>query len=165
MATVIFRSVQRTNIGSPARGRTFNPLFTQRCSAAKRSIGHSFVAEMWPSKVLHQFKVIPANPREREFHGAYNKLLHILFPPDSDFTVFPQYLPCDSMKSCDFLVTVDDALGDQPMPVLVIELKRPGLLGHMSSRDAADQQIRARMEYLARKPHDTFANAVDIHDV
>ena len=61
----------------------------------------------WPEKVIRQFQIIPPNPIESDFHGAYNKLLYTLFPSDTDFTVVPQYLKPASSKSSDYIVTFE----------------------------------------------------------
>ncbi|KAI6124297.1 hypothetical protein EDD17DRAFT_1486880, partial [Pisolithus thermaeus] len=83
-----------------------------------------------------------------EFHGAYNKLLHSLFPSDTPFTVIPQYFKYGSLRSCDFQVAFFEiVLGEGP--VLILELKRPSALMNVSSRQAADQQIRERLLDLA----------------
>lgn len=101
----------------------------------------------WPEKVIRQFQSIPPNPIEGDFHGAYNKLLNILFPPDSDFTVVPQYLKPASLKSADYIVTFEIILENKP--VFILELKKPADLNFISMRQAADVQIRERLGDLA----------------
>ncbi|KAI0253811.1 hypothetical protein BJV78DRAFT_1189440 [Lactifluus subvellereus] len=89
----------------------------------------------WPEKVLRQFQQVPVNPAEVEFHGPYNKLLNVLFPPDTDFTVVPQYLP-GSRESADFVIEVllDDS------PVFVLGIRAPNQLRYHSTRGDADKQ-------------------------
>ena len=101
----------------------------------------------WPEKVIRQFQTIPPNPIESDFHGAYNKLLYTLFPPDTDFTVVPQYLKPASSKSSDYIVTFEVFLENKP--VFILELKKPADLDLISSRQAADVQIRERLGDLA----------------
>ena len=48
------------------------------------------MAAVWPQHVLNRFATIPVNPRENDYYVPYNKLLNILFPADSPFTVGPQ---------------------------------------------------------------------------
>ncbi|KAI8995688.1 hypothetical protein BD414DRAFT_249661 [Trametes punicea] len=96
----------------------------------------------WPASVVRQFEKVPPNPSEADFHGPYNKLLHTLFPPDTKFTVVPQFWP-GSHESADFLVTFEVMLEDQI--VFILELKPPGDLRYISRCAAADRQIRARM--------------------
>jgi hypothetical protein len=101
----------------------------------------------WPVKVMRQFQTIPPNPGESDFCGAYNKLLNTLFPPDTDFTVVPQYLKPASSKSSDYIVTFEIFLENRP--VFILELKTPADLNYISSRQAADEQIRERLGDLA----------------
>ncbi|KAK0460138.1 uncharacterized protein EV420DRAFT_1620021 [Desarmillaria tabescens] len=93
----------------------------------------------WPEKVLRQFAVIYPNPPiENEYHGAYNKLLNTLFPPDTDFTVVPQYLELNSPKGADFIFMFEILFYNKP--VFVVELKQPTHLLYDSTRQAADDQ-------------------------
>jgi len=101
---------------------------------------------MWPNKVLLRFQGVPPIPKESDFYGPYNKLLHSLFPWDSDFTVSPQYEPDSSQDSIDFIVGFQIEFMD--WPVLILELKRPSTILHTSTRGEADDQIRERMEQL-----------------
>jgi hypothetical protein len=103
----------------------------------------------WPEKVLRQFQSIPANPSENEFHGPYNKLLYTIFPPDSDFTVAPQYLKPASAKASDYVVMFEVSL--QNKPVFILELKPPRDIEFISTRQAADEQIRERVGDLTRQ--------------
>lgn len=97
----------------------------------------------WPEKVLRQFEASPPTPIENEFHGAYNKLLNTLFPPDTDFTVVPQYLEHNSLKGADFIVMFEVIFHNKP--VFVLQLKKPSHLLYDSRRQIADEQIRQRM--------------------
>jgi hypothetical protein len=98
---------------------------------------------MWPQTVLRQFQTIPANCKESDFHGPYNKLLNYYFPPDSDFTVVPLYLQAASRDSADFIVCFEIRLENKP--VLIVELKDPAAIQHISTRGEADGQIRRRI--------------------
>jgi hypothetical protein len=100
----------------------------------------------WPEKVIRQFQTIPPNPIESDFHGAYNKLLNTLFPPDTDFTVVPQYLKPASSKS-DYIVTFEILFENKP--IFILGLEKPADLKFISSRQAADVQIRERLGDLA----------------
>ncbi|KAH9032633.1 hypothetical protein EDB84DRAFT_1490325 [Lactarius hengduanensis] len=85
--------------------------------------------------ILSQFRVQIAlkNPSRAEFHGPYNKIIYSLFPADTDFTIFPHFLP---------EVQIDDR------PVFLLELKRPGDLQCSLKCREADQQIQERMKVL-----------------
>ena len=102
---------------------------------------------MWPAKVLRQFNLVPQNPQESDFHGAYNKLLNFYFPPDSDFSVFPQYHRLGSKESIDYVVLFEIFLANRP--VFVLELKAPSSIEFISTRAEADEQIRTRLGDLA----------------
>ncbi len=99
----------------------------------------------WPEKVIRQFQTIPPNPIESDFHGAYNKLLCTLFPPDTDFTVVPQYLKPASPKSSDYIRVFTFEIFLENKPVFILELNNPADLDFISSRQAADVQIRERL--------------------
>jgi hypothetical protein len=73
--------------------------------------------------------------------------LYTLFPPDTDFTVVPQYLKPASLKSSDYIVTFEIFLENKP--VFILQLKKPADLDLISSRQAADVQIRERLRDLA----------------
>ena len=103
----------------------------------------------WPDKVLRQFQAVPTNPSESDFHGPYNKLLYTLFPSDTDFTVVPQYLQHASSKASDYIVTFEVFLSNRP--VFILNLKPPTHLTFISTRQAADQQVRERLSDLASK--------------
>lgn len=92
--------------------------------------------------------MIPINPSESDFRGPYNKLLSISFPPDSQYTVVPHFMP-DSCESAEFLVLYEVLLEDSP--VFILELKPPGDLRYYGSkRQDADLQIRRRIMNLRR---------------
>ena len=98
---------------------------------------------MWPARVLHQFELVPQNPQESDFYGAYNKLLNFYFPPDSAFAVFPQYRKSRSKESINHVVPFEIFLENKP--VFVLELKAPSAIELISTRAEADDQIRTRL--------------------
>jgi hypothetical protein len=78
----------------------------------------------WPEEVLRQLQQIPVNPTEAEFHGPYNKLLNVLFPLDTDFTVVPQYLSSSrEFESADFVFMYEILYNNRP--VFVLEIMAP----------------------------------------
>jgi len=101
------------------------------------------------SQVLRQFTLVPPNPAEKEFHGPYNKLLNILFPADTDFTVCPRYQETDSSRTTDILVTYEVLFRNRP--VFILELKAPAELVYISTRQKADDQMRKRVADLRGK--------------
>ncbi|KAH8991298.1 hypothetical protein EDB92DRAFT_690748 [Lactarius akahatsu] len=102
----------------------------------------------WPPKVTKRFSTVPANARENDFYGPYNKLLYTLFPPDSDYTVAPQsHAVLTSHDSVDFVIEFEVLLEDKP--VFFLEIKEPRKLAFESAREGADNQMRKRMRDLA----------------
>jgi hypothetical protein len=102
---------------------------------------------MWPDQIHDRFTRIPPNPQEADFHGPYNKLLNYVFPPDSNYTVVPQYKKIASRESMDYVVCYYEVIwGDNP--VFVLELKSPAALATISGREEADDQMRRRLADL-----------------
>ena len=92
--------------------------------------------------------MVPKNPSRAEFHGPYNKLLYTLFPPDTDYTVFPRCVP-GLHDSAPLRFWYEVLFGDNK-PVFLLELKRPGDLRYSFKRHEADRQIQQRMKELRR---------------
>ena len=111
---------------------------------------------MWPQKVIDRFNAVPPNPRENDFYAPYNKLLNVVFPVDSDFTVAPQSYPIPiSRDSIDFVIEYMVLLDN--MPVFILEVKEPSRIELLSARQEADMQIRRRLRDLRfRCRLDTF---------
>ncbi|TFK57236.1 hypothetical protein OE88DRAFT_1650873 [Heliocybe sulcata] len=99
----------------------------------------------WPPQIIRQFEKVPPNPSEREYYGPYNKLLCTVFPPDTDFTVVPQYMPIldDLNSAANCLAMFEVQFADKP--VFAVELKPSGHLRCPSARKVADQQVRCRI--------------------
>jgi hypothetical protein len=103
---------------------------------------------MWPNKIIRQFRTIPSNPSESDYHGPYNKLLYTLFPVDSDFVVMPQYMP-DSRSGADYIIMFKVLLENKP--VLILELKALSHYNILSRCQDADEQVRRCMGDLVGK--------------
>lgn len=105
---------------------------------------------------MQQFRIIPANALESDFHGVYSKLLHFLFPPDSDYSILSLYLKHGPSKR---VMTFEVSFNS--CPVLILELKDPGDLHSDSARRLADLQIRQRIVDQRGKcqPSLTFMNS------
>jgi hypothetical protein len=97
----------------------------------------------WPEQVLRCFQQILVNPTEDELWGPYNKLLNVLFPPDSEYTVIPQFLSTPRESSTDFVVIYEVWFNE--IPVFLLEIKAPIQLRYNSTRTEADTQIRTRI--------------------
>ncbi|TFK48411.1 hypothetical protein OE88DRAFT_1647007 [Heliocybe sulcata] len=102
----------------------------------------SFKAIDSKSTVVRQFKNVPSNPSESDFYGPYNKLLHLLFPADSDFVVSFQYTP-DAQNLLDLGLTYEIRFVDKS--VLLLQVRRPSHREILSKRQAADDHIRRHM--------------------
>ncbi|KAI6145414.1 hypothetical protein BKA82DRAFT_129836 [Pisolithus tinctorius] len=99
---------------------------------------------MWLAVVYEAFEVIGHNAAKNKFYGPFNKLLNILFPCSSPFTVHPQYTLGSTQQCADFIITYG-----QNGPVLVIEVKPPHNYLHIANRAAADIQVRTHMHTMA----------------
>jgi hypothetical protein len=106
---------------------------------------NSLTSAMWPSVLIRKFETIPANS-VAESQGPYNKLLNILFPPDSKYIIIPRF---PKPRSSDRIVNFEVFFLDKP--VLILELKKPADLDVISARELADTEIRQRMEKLRCK--------------
>ena len=101
----------------------------------------------WSNNVINQFKAVPDNPWENDFYAPYNKLLSILFPADSQYTVAPQANPYNNSKeSVDFIIEFHVLYND--VPVFVVEVKAPSVFVYPSTREEADVQIRSHLRDL-----------------
>lgn len=104
----------------------------------------------WPAPVIRAFQTTSVNSSEEEFSGPYNKVLHALFPPDTgDFIVVPRSLEPTSPQSCGPVFFFEVFLGTRP--IFILELNAPNDLMYESSRQAADEEIRARLGGLASR--------------
>ena len=88
-------------------------------------------AHVWPQSIHDRFASIPVNPYDNGVYGPYNKLLSLLFPPESPFTVVP-CLP-------EFRVFWGR------VQVFTLEIKTETSFGLVSERDEADRRIRSRL--------------------
>ncbi|KAI9566199.1 hypothetical protein HD554DRAFT_2221544 [Boletus coccyginus] len=108
-----------------------------------KPLGRSIIDMPWPAEVVRQFQTVSPNADESDFLGPYNKLLNTLFPPDSDFTVAPQFLKSDPADPSDYISSFE--IFFKNWPVFALQLKKPGNLKYKSSRATADQLIRIRV--------------------
>lgn len=104
---------------------------------------------MLPQRILDMFaRIPPGTTIENKYYGAYDKLLNGVFDTSAtDYIVEPQYaLPeafqAPGVPSVDFVVTYVVALDEQP--VFFLEIKPPGHINFVSTRIAADAQMRSR---------------------
>ncbi|KAI0029619.1 hypothetical protein K488DRAFT_56019 [Vararia minispora EC-137] len=103
----------------------------------------------WPSKITRAFATVEVEAHESQYYGPYNKLLCTLFPPDSDFTVSPNYIPGYVDGGADFIVSFEITFHQHP--VLVLEIKPPHHLSLISTREVADRHIRRRLADLSER--------------
>ncbi|KAI0290130.1 hypothetical protein BC826DRAFT_1106614 [Russula brevipes] len=107
----------------------------------------------WPSKITRAFATVERGAEvavyENQYSGPYNKLLCTLFPPDSDFIVSPNYIPGNNDGRGGFIVSFEITL--HLRPVLILGVKPPQHLSLISTREAADRQIRRRLIDLSER--------------
>jgi hypothetical protein len=121
------------------------PKFSGSSCLAATTRHNSDTTKMWPDPVLREFQMVPANPLGSEFHGPYNKLLNVLFPPESEYAVAPRKFKPGTIRSPRRVLTFDITFRVDKL-VLILQLKNPGNLDLASSRELADSQIRQHMD-------------------
>lgn len=121
----------------------------------------------WPSTITRAFATVEGGAaiavHENPYYGPYNKLLHTLFPTDSDFIVSPNYIPGNIDGGEDFVVSFETTFRQHP--VLILGVKPSQHLSLNSTREAADRQIRRRLiidllgvwRYCRLRSHDPTA--------
>ena len=104
---------------------------------------------MWPPQVVIEFQTIPPDSLEKEYHGAYNALLHSLFPSSSftelrlHFSIAPQYQQDSTVETADYVVLL--IVSFKKYTILIMVLKRMSDLTSDAQREKADLQIRHRL--------------------
>jgi hypothetical protein len=73
----------------------------------------------WPDEIVRSFQKVPINPSEADFHGPYNKLLSMLFPWDTDYTITWHHMP-NSLEASNFILMYEVLLEDKPVFVFVL---------------------------------------------
>jgi hypothetical protein len=109
---------------------------------------------MWPEYVIRSFHAINSPIcNVSHFHGPYFKLLWYCFPPNTEFTPIPHPLKAASQPrdSIEFIVNRAVSVPLENKPVLIVQLKNPAAIQHISTRAEADDQIRRRIIDLAER--------------
>lgn len=102
----------------------------------------------WPAKIVRLFDLAKSGGEkdESEFYGPFNAVLNYLFPYEEDYEIVPQYKRPEQSKSVDF--TTIFIVRHEKHPVLFVEIKCSNHILQMSTRQAADQQMRERFTDL-----------------
>ncbi|KAH9170962.1 hypothetical protein EDB89DRAFT_1852952 [Lactarius sanguifluus] len=101
----------------------------------------------WAKPILYEFKMIPKKPSIPDFYIFYDKILYTLYPANTDFTIFPRYVPGPPPLHRFYNEVKFDNKNDLKL-VFLLDLKRPGDLRYSLKRHAADQQIRKHLKAL-----------------
>jgi hypothetical protein len=109
---------------------------------------------MWNVNVIRRFKsAIKDSDIKNRYYAPYNKLLTLVFPPDSDYTVAPMTHPIEGNKSIDlsveYMVTINK--NDINMPVLFVEIKDLSNLSKLNKRREAHWQMLDRYQEFANE--------------
>jgi len=83
-----------------------------------------------------------ATSPESLFYGPYNTLLHYLFPPQEHYMVVPKYQRPPTGSSIDFTTVFIVYQVQIQTPIFYLEVKPPIHYDELSSREAADWQMR-----------------------
>jgi hypothetical protein len=103
---------------------------------------------VWPESIIKEFKTSLEGSTDKALHGAYNKLLHHLFPADSQFTVVPNWLqPLNSQPESTGSMALEVHFSGKP--VFILQLNDPATMNYLSTRKSVDSQLRHRMADLA----------------
>ena len=102
----------------------------------------------WDEFILEQFEsALPLGEHdESQYYGPYTTLLTKLFPANEHYMVVPQYKRPRQLESVDF--TTIFVIQRRRHPVFFVEIKPAGHIHNYSSRAAADQQMRERVNTL-----------------
>ncbi len=95
----------------------------------------------WNRYLTMAFEDIDSKSRADECLGPWNQLLNTLFPPNTRFTVRPQYLRQPTDLETLFLVSHEHS----ERPVLIVELMWPSVLCSPFTRFEADIRMRDRI--------------------
>lgn len=101
---------------------------------------------MWPPAVQRQFEIGDTTFLQNVIHAPSNKVLHTLFPAESNFTVVPNFEERGSYGPEDCFITLEIYADDKP--VLIVSLHRERDLKRMSKRAEVDLQMRRRLSDL-----------------
>ncbi|KAH9023589.1 hypothetical protein EDB83DRAFT_2297762 [Lactarius deliciosus] len=101
----------------------------------------------WAKPILYEFKMIPKKPSIPDFYIFYDKILYTLYPANTDFTIFPRYVPGPPPLRRFYNEVKFDNKNDLKL-VFLLDLKQPGDLRYNLKRHAADQQIRKHLKAL-----------------
>ncbi|KAI5793827.1 hypothetical protein DFH27DRAFT_145598 [Peziza echinospora] len=98
----------------------------------------------WPEAIIEAFELARPDGEKDEssFYGPYNILLNYLFPFEEKYMVTPQYKRPEQSKSVEFCTIF--IVRHKQHPVFFLEIKASGHIQHVSTRQAADQQMRER---------------------
>ncbi|GLB41163.1 hypothetical protein LshimejAT787_0903780 [Lyophyllum shimeji] len=101
----------------------------------------------WPPALVHEFDLVdPGTPKESDYYGPYNSLLHYLFPISQDFLIFPQpkgpVFPDTAEDATIFVVTAEQH------PVFFLEVKPWRDINDLRARGVTDREMRERFQRL-----------------
>ena len=95
---------------------------------------------------IFELATLEGGKDESEWCGPYNSLLNHVFPVEEDYVVVPQYQRPEQLKSVNF--TTIFIVRRERHPVLFLKVKAASHIRNISSREAADQQMRNRFKAM-----------------
>ena len=95
---------------------------------------------VWKNYIVKQLDLVNrSTSKESDLYGAYNTLLHNLFPPSKDYQVVPQFRPYTG--SVDY--TISYIVLKVETPIFFVEIKTFVAFKLPRARAAADNQMRS----------------------
>jgi len=108
-------------------------------------------ATSWPDTIVDFFDLAKIAAEKSTFYGgSYNALLNYLFPFEQGYMVVPQLKRSEQSKAVDFTAdfTAVFVVLYAEHPIFFLEVKGTNKLFQMSTRQAADQQMREQFYNL-----------------
>lgn len=104
---------------------------------------------MWPRSVIQQFRAARTSSFDATLYGAFNKLLHVAFPPESDFTIVPNWVHYPSPNSANMVAVFEVTFRN--VVVLLVEVNAEHHLQYAVKREASDLRVRERLKEVSGK--------------
>lgn len=103
----------------------------------------------WIKPIVATFEAVPPDDPYNRYMGSWNKLLNLLFPPSTPFSVSPQYSFPNNNMAADFTSWFE--IKYYTHPVLIVVVTSSSALNVLTAREDADLFMRDRLRDYAGK--------------